>query len=370
MSVIRSTLSASTLSAPILSAALILGGAAQAGAQDIATPFDEQAAQALFDEYAAQFPALNVTVMRDGEILWEAVGGTNRGPEDSVSTDYNFYSIAKMLTGMAYARLEQEGLDLDQSIRRVDADLPERFDDVTLRQLLSHAGGIRHYNSDRDWIAFADRRCETPADALGHFIDDRLANRPGARNRYTTYGFTLLSHLLVRLTETESYDAAMTSVLGDAYRARTDRAGSDKGTNYYEENGEVIIWDEMSAECKFGGGGLIASSRDLAQMGSDFALGQIVDEARIPDLFAPFTTSNGDEITYVYGMSAGYSQEIGSHYALHSGGSPGGRAFLAVLTDYDVSVALTANFDGPALPDAALGLAQLAAGQSLETAED
>lgn len=329
--------------------------------------FDSVAAQALFDEYAAQFPALNATVMRGGEIIWEAEGGNNAGPADSVETDYNFYSIAKMLTGMAYARLEQEaGLDLDQSVRAIDPELPDAYEDVTLRQLLSHTGGVRHYRSEADWIGFADRRCETPADALGHFIDDRLASRPGRRNHYTTFGFALLSHLLLRITGTADFDAAMHAVLGEHYRVRTDHDAADKAVAYIEAGGETVVFSGLNAQCKFGGGGLIGSSRDLARMGSAFAAGDIVDRERLPGLFEPFVTTQGEDVTYVYGMGTGYSEAMQTHYALHSGGSPGGRGFLAVFTDYEISVALTANFDGPRLPDAAIGLARLAAGLPLD----
>jgi len=344
--------------------ALALSSTAQAQVAD----FDSAAAQTLFDEYAAQFPALNATVMRHGEIIWEAEGGTQRSDRDSVSLDYNFYSIAKMLTGMAYARLEHEaGLDLDRGVRTIDPSLPEAYHAVTLRQLLSHAGGIRHYNSDRDWQNFSERRCETPADAIGHFIDDRLASTPGAEHEYTTYGFTLLSHLLVILTETDSFDAAMSAALGEHYLAQTDADDADKATNYVQTRGRYEVRDDLNAQCKFGGGGLLASARDLAAMGTAFATGEIVPLDQMADLTSPYVTSDGEETNYVYGMGAGFAESLQSHYGLHSGGSPGGRAYLAVFVEHGISVGMTANFDGPALPDAAIGLGRLAAGHALET---
>ena len=100
MSVIRTGL--------VSALALLAAVSAPAHAQD--TTFDTAAAQSLFDGFAEQFPALNATVMRDGEIIWEAVGGTNRGPEDSVSTDYNFYSIAKMITGIVPTEVSSDAL--------------------------------------------------------------------------------------------------------------------------------------------------------------------------------------------------------------------------------------------------------------------
>ncbi|WP_300531868.1 serine hydrolase domain-containing protein [Maricaulis sp.] len=316
------------------------------------------AAQEVFDALAESFPALNATVMVEGEIVWEAEGGLARDAGDSVEQDYNFYSIAKMLTGMAYARLEAEsGLDLDQSIRLIDTGLPVAYDGITLRQLLSHTGGVRHYQGERDWRRFNDRRCATPEDALGHFIDDRLIAAPGERHQYTTFGFALLSHLLVEITGADSYDAAMHAVLGDVYMARTDREGVDKAVTYMGEAGafDAIA---LSAECKFGGGGLLASSRDLAAMGAAFAAGEVIATERFSQVLTAQTLNDGTSTGMAYGMGVGYWEELGSHYATHSGGSPGGRGFLLVLADLEIVVALTANFDGPQHADTAIALGQ------------
>jgi len=317
---------------------------------------DHAPAQEVFDALAQNFPALNATVMVRGVIAWEAEGGLAPDENDGVEQDYNFYSIAKMLTGMAYARLEaDQGLDLDQGVRDIDPGLPEAYDGVTLRHLLSHTGGVRHYRGERDWRSFNERRCETPADALDHFIDDRLIARPGERHQYTTFGFTLLSHLLVELTGADSYDGAMRAVLGDVYSARTDRVGTEKAVTYLGEPGgfEVI---ELSAECKFGGGGLLASSRDLAAMGAAFAGGAVIAPEDFSSVLTGQTLNDGSSTGMAYGMGVGYSEEFGAHYAMHSGGSPGGRGFLLVLPEPEIVVALTANSDGPRHADAALEL--------------
>jgi serine beta-lactamase-like protein LACTB len=320
---------------------------------------DVDQAQALFDAMAEQYPALNATVMVAGEIVWEAEGGVMRDDRDGVERDYNFYSIAKMITGLAYARLEQETrLDLDQDIRSIDPELPRAYDGVTLRQLLSHAGGVRHYRGGRDWRGFNDRRCATPADAIGHFIDDRLASDPGEEMSYSTFGFTLLSHLLVRITGEADFDAAMRSALGDSYLAVTDRIGADKAQNYLGEVGDFEAI-ELSAECKFGGGGLLASSRDLAAMGTAFYSGDIIALDRVGDVLAPLPSTSGEDISYVYGMGSGWSEEHLTHYAAHSGGSPGGRAFLLVYVESQVSIALTSNFDGPRHNEIAIALGEI-----------
>jgi CubicO group peptidase (beta-lactamase class C family) len=321
-------------------------------------------AQAIFDQFAQDYPALNVTVMVEGEIAFEAEGGMRRSAQDGVTTDYNVYSTAKLLTGLAYARLEaREGLDLDQSVRAIDPALPAAYQPVTLRQLLSHTAGVRGYTGEEDWIAFSDRRCALPSDALGHFINDPLIGEPGAQHEYTTYGFVLLSHLLVELTDADSFDAAMSAALGEVYTAQSDSDNADKATTFVDA-GEGLAPLPLSAECKFGGGGLIASSREMAQMGAALADGSLLSAAAIDAAFMPIQTLTGEAVSYVYGMEAGFEPSIDLHYAAHSGGSPGGRSFLMVYVEPQVVVATTANADGENHYPLALALADLYAGYS------
>ncbi|WP_291843376.1 serine hydrolase domain-containing protein [Maricaulis sp.] len=336
-----------------LAASLWLSGAAAVAASDSA---DE--ARAAFDEMAAHYPALNATIMVEGEIVWEAEGGTARDAADGVTQAYNVYSVAKMFTALAYARLaETEGLDLDMPVRAIDATLPAAYDAVTLRALLEHTAGVRHYTSREDWIAFSDRRCETPADALGHFIADPLSPPVEGEMSYSTYGYVLLSHLLVQLTGTENFDAAMTHVLGEAvYLARRDSELADKARNWVDVGSGPEIVAGLSAECKFGAGGLLMSSRELAAMGAALAAGDIVDLASWGDLPGPW---------------AGHDAGLDLHYAAHSGGSPGGRSFLLVYVEPGVSVALTGNADSENLQALSIRLADLFAGFTGEApAED
>ncbi|WP_297735155.1 serine hydrolase [uncultured Maricaulis sp.] len=325
-------------------------------AGQVATPTLAEQAQAAFDPIAQDYPALNATVMVAGEIAWEAEGGWQRDAADGVDRDYNVYSVAKMLTALAYARLEQAGeLDLDTPVRHIDPGLPSQYEAVTLRDLLAHRAGVRHYTSREDWISFSDRRCETPADALDHFIDAPLSSPADGEIAYSTYGYVLLSHLLVRLTDTDSFDAAMQAVLGDSYLARRDSDDADKATNWVDLGEGPQAIEGLSAECKFGAGGLLASSRDLAAMGQFLAAGEIVDLDTWTDLPGPW---------------AGYAESVDLHYAAHSGGSPGGRSFLIVYVEPQISVALTGNADSENLQALSIELADLFAGFDDEAAED
>ncbi|WDI32204.1 serine hydrolase [Hyphococcus flavus] len=331
-------------------------------------------ATALFEEFARDFPAINAVAIVDGETVWEASGGVLSDDRDGPDRDYNAYSVAKMLTGMAYARLVYEhDLSIDTPVTEIDPDLPAHYKPVKLKHLLSHLGGVRHYTSEEDWIAFAKRRCETPADALGHFIDDPLIAAPAEKHQYTTFGFTLLSHLLTIITQTNTYDDAMRSALGEHYYATTDHDGADKAVNFGKsEDGDFSPLDNINAQCKYGGGGILASARGLARTAAALYAGDIIPLDDIPDAFAPVKTKDGEVTGHAFGMNAGKTRTIqpSIYYAAHSGGSPGGRAYMVSLIEPKVAVALTANFDGPGMSEIAFDLAKLFAGIEPAKKED
>ena len=313
-------------------------------------------AQPVFDAMAEQYPALNVTVMQADTVIWEAAGGNNINPLDGVARRYNVYSVAKMITGMAFARLAQLGrVDLDQSVRDIDPALPDHYDPVTLRQLLNHTAGVRGYTGDADWIAFNDRRCSTPSDALGHFIDDPLVSKPGSTFGYTTYGFVIASHLLTKITGEAGFDAALKSALGPVFRGETDRDEAVKATNWFAR-GDQMTAIELSAECKFGGGGLIMSSQELAAMGADLAAGRVVALAKFDEVRGMSANQAGEDAAYALGMGGIRDTQTGQLALSHSGGAPGGRSFLLVLMEPQLSIAIAGNTDGQNLGELANAL--------------
>jgi len=332
---------------------------------------DEEQAFRLLQEAAEDFPALNATVIVDGKIVWEATAGELVAEDDGPEANYNVYSTAKMMTGMAFAKLaHSQAVAVDQSIHEIDPELPDHLQGVTLRQLMAHTAGIRGYTSDEDWDSFATLKCRIPADALPHFIDDPLVTEPGETYKYTTYGFVLMSHLLVEITGAADYDSAMRSVLGDLYVATTDNDDIAKATNYGNALFGFKVLDDINAQCKFGAGGLVTSARSLAQMGTALYQGDVVDTEALSALLQPTPTTNGEDSSYTFGMGVGAVEDMQppSRYAAHSGGSPGGRSYLLVLFEPRIAVGMSTNFDGPNLGKTAFAIARaFATGQDKES---
>lgn len=361
-----------SLTIPMFAAGLLLCSTVQAKPPvDVAA---DQAAKAeeIVSPLTARYPALSVTVYQRGQVVWTRHAGyadAARTIPVGPDTRFNIYSTAKAVTGLAYARLAQsESIDLDGPVTRIEPGLPPPYRAVTLRQLLSHTAGVRHYRSPADWLAFSNRRCATPQAALDYFAADALDFPPGERRQYSSFGFVLLSRLFVKVVGEPDFAVALNRTLGPWARFSLDREDAAKAQPYIlaSQSPEPVSGVDpealvplkgLSAECKFGAGGLLASSDDLAWVGAALSAGEIVPTENIPSLLG--ADRGGDDVAF--GVAAGTTMTPAGTFTVisQSGAAPGGRSYLYVLVEPQISVAIAGNFDGPDLSRAAKALARL-----------
>ncbi|ETN79912.1 hypothetical protein NECAME_09522 [Necator americanus] len=108
-------------------------------------------------EVVAGIPGLSVGVTVNGHVVWrEGFGFANleSGSRCTEDTVMRIASISKPITAAIAARLIQDGkLDLEKPIQDYLPDFPEKKYEgkpvtISLRQLLSHTAGIRHYKKE------------------------------------------------------------------------------------------------------------------------------------------------------------------------------------------------------------------------------
>src|SRR5688572_17832114 len=160
----------------------------------------DELARAVHAAPPVQAPALSLAVARPEGVVWSAAYGMANLEFDVPATtahSFRLGSVSKVVTTTAAAKLVTRGeLDLDAPIASYLPDLPEPHRATTMRQLLTHRGGVRHYYSkDYDLEGPGGpnylRTYASNADVLALFIDDPLVAPPGERVSYTSYGYTL-----------------------------------------------------------------------------------------------------------------------------------------------------------------------------------
>ena len=138
-------------------------------------------AQALFAKFKP--PAFSMAIASPKAILWSgAYGRADIELDVPASTNHLFRlaSVSKVITAVLAARLVSRGtIDLDKAIANWLPDLPAQHRATTLRQLLTHRGGVRHYKpADYDLSGIGGpiyTRCyKSNQEILDLFINDPL----------------------------------------------------------------------------------------------------------------------------------------------------------------------------------------------------
>lgn len=321
-------------------------------------------------------PALSMAVAGVSRIRWAAARGhadLELGVPASVSHAFPLGSVSKAITATAAARLATRGtLDLDAPISKWMPELPEQHRGTTLRQLLTHRGGIRHYNKAEPDMgsksgAIYMRPFASDADVLGLFINDALVSPPGTTVRYSSYGYTLASMVMaaaagrpfLELISAEIREPfGLSSLMPDdpwlIMPARAGQymndldvkalcAGLPEAARPKLTNGWANLPFNNPAYC-WAGAGFVMTPSDAARFGA--AMIASPDAKLTPEqralLFTPITAATEKSPPLGLGWRID-SDKKGRRRWHHAGATPGGCFLLVVYPDQRLSVALAGN---------------------------
>ena len=310
-------------------------------------------------------PALSVAVAYDGKVVWAAASGwadlESRTPA-SLATRYRIGSTSKAVTATALARLVDKGtMSLDSPASTWTSDLPnQQWLALTPRQLASHTAGIVDYDQNRDLAGLFHsirerKQFDSVTEALVVFDGNKLKFTPGTAFHYTSFDVVLLSALMERasgkafldLLDRELSRPLGTTSLSADYQ---DRAVPNRATFYWRKNGVLKRWSRVNHSYKWASGGLIASSSDLARIGSAWFDPAYITPAARETFWTPQRLAKGgvNEQSYAIGWRANLNTRLLGEdkpvWNVHHGGvSKGAYSWLVVYPEQRLVVALNTN---------------------------
>ncbi len=247
----------------------------------------------------------------------------------SVDTVYRLGSISKPVTALAALQLVQEGkLSLFANIAQYVPEWTNKEAGITLRHLLTHTSGVRHYVATKRDTYYEPF---TVAKSLDVFKDDPLLFQPGERVSYSTHAFSLVARM-VETAGGQDFKSAIKSRISDrtnsptlaledrsianAFRTRlySIRTGAD---SILETREEDISW-------KSGGGGMESSAPDLARFGIATMTNGLLDPQLTDFMFQSQTVAGK-------GTNRGLGWSFGPHGQPEHGGAQQGCRCLMVL---------------------------------------
>lgn len=346
---------------------------AMMGETEAATRASTLAAQLFVGKPA---PALSLAVANSSAVIWaEAFGKANVELDVPATTQHTFRigSVSKVLTATAAARLATRGaLDLDLPISRWLPDLPEHHRETTVRQLLTHTGGVRHFvPKDLDVSAPGGavymRIFPTRQDVLALFIDDPLVAPPGTRFSYSSYGYTLASMAMEAAAGMEFRQLIRKEIggpFGLASLAADDpwAVMPGRATGYMNQADVELLYGTMAEGARprltddlantplsnpaycWAGGGYLMTPADTARFGAAMfeSAETKISTAERTLLFTPTVEVPRDSFPVGLGwrVDADARGRVRWH---HAGTTIGGRGVLVVYPELGLSVAIAGN---------------------------
>ena len=325
-------------------------------------------------------PGLSVAVGVGGDIVWaEGFGWAdleNRVPV-APGTRFRIGHASKALTSAAVGLLLEKGrLQLGDEIQTYVPAFPRKQWRVTLRQLMGHMAGVRHYRNEVDYMPSA--HCERASEGLQSFVDDPLQFEPETQSKYSTFGWILVS-AAVEAASGEPFFAFMRTQIFEPLGMADTTSDSptepipDQATFYYPRmSGDPSFGPELATtvdySCFAGAGGFVSTPSDLVRFGMAVSAqgGKLLQPATVRKLQTPQALASGEETEYGLGWMVETVPLAGEPTRLASHASRtllGGSTSFMTFPERGLVVAVTSNISFARTRHIALGIAEAFAAQ-------
>ncbi len=347
----------------------------------ISTAFGQMDAKQLQD-YLEQVrnetgaPGISVAVALKGEIILSI--GVGYAELDNLipatgATVHNIASISKTHANAAIMQLVEQGkVKLDVPIQTYVPYFPKKRWPVTLRHILTHTSGIRHYKRGE----FGEHRIKEKIhydkfeDAAEIWKEDSLLFKPGEYWFYSSHASNLMHGIIEAVTGMGFEEYLKKYVWEPAGMLNTqfdvpERIVHNRGRGYYRnDRGLLINVPYSDVSYKYAGGGIISTAEDLVRFGMALNNGTLLKPETIAKMYKvqidPVMRFNPDgeprKLAHKQALSWFIRTDAqGRTFPSHTGTVKGSRSYLLNYPDKDLVVALITNivpFDSPKYGDA------------------
>jgi CubicO group peptidase (beta-lactamase class C family) len=253
-------------------------------------------------------PGLSVAVGVGGDIVWaESFGWANLENRVPVTPGMRFRigHVSKALTSAAVGLLREQGrLHLDDEIQVYVPAYPRKEWPVTLRQLMGHVAGVRHYRNT-EWGDKPSAPCLRASEGVRSFANDPLLFEPETHYRYSTYGWVLVS-AAVEAAANEPFSTFMRAKIftplgmADTELDFASAPVPNRVTSYFRRL-ERETTSNVDYSCFAGAGAFLSTPSDLVRFAFALAGGTFLNSATVDMLQTRQQLKSGEDTNYGLG---------------------------------------------------------------------
>ena len=331
-----------------------------------AEPSLAAAADAVANEWLASTgaPSASIAMVVHGKLAYaQAYGQAVATPSHPATpaTRYDLDSVSKEFTATAILMLAEQGkLSLDDPLRKWFPNLGAAAA-VTLRQVLSHTGGLRDF-WPQDFVTPEMTRPTTTQGIIDEWVQRPLDFEPGTEWQYSNTGFVMAAAVVQRVSGEELFAFLQHHVftplgLGPV-REVTQAASPDDAAGYTRYGlGPVHEAPKEGAGWLQGSAFLVMSPSEVARWDLSLLHGSLLRPASYQAQFTPMVLKNGNPTSY--GLGLDIEQVNGRLRIGHAGGGSGFLAENRFWPKEDAAIVVLTNNDWASPSDLADRLAFL-----------
>ena len=319
------------------------------------TPFPAAAIEALFAHYdEGSSPGVAVAVVKDGQAAFmEGFGlaDLETGTPIDARSQFRLASVSKQFVGMAILLLAEDGvLDYDDPVTLHLPELARIGEEITIRQLLQHTGGLPDYYEAL--TAASGDEWPSNEDAVQFFADwGEPIFPPGERYEYSNPGYEMLASIVARATGM-SFSAFMDERVFGPLGMKSTLVFDERNPEIphrafgYSRNDDGTFQLDDADPLNFltGSGGIYSTVEDLVLWDQALYGEALVPTSTLDLAFAPAVFNSGETYPYGFGWGVGSDPLLGAVHR-HSGGWVGFSTHILRFPEAGFSVILLSNLD-------------------------
>ncbi|HET7442960.1 MAG TPA: serine hydrolase domain-containing protein [Terriglobales bacterium] len=305
-----------------------------------------------------RIPGLALGVYRAGEII-KAQGYGLANVELSVpvhpDTIFQSGSVGKQFTATAIMMLVEEGkLGLDDSIRKYFPEAPATWQNVKIRNLLSHTSGLGEYESDERTKPGGpiNMRADYTEDQLVKIIETfPLDFQPGEKWAYRNTNYVLLGVLIHKLTG-QFYGDFLQQRIFKPLSMTSTRIISEadiipsRSAGYRLVKGELKNQEWVSPTMNStADGALYFNVLDLANWDAALYTEKLLKRSTLDQMWTIARLNNGKENSDNYGFAWAIDKMNGHTVLEHAGAWQGFTTYIARYINDRLTVVVLTNLD-------------------------
>lgn len=299
-----------------------------------------------------------VLIAKNGKpIFRQAYGLASKefGVANNIDTKFNLGSMNKMFTGVAIAKLVEQGkLSFDDPLSKFLPDFldPESVKKIKIKHLLTHTSGLGSY-FNKTFFESARERFKTVDEMMTLTKDEKLAFEPGSKWKYSNTGMLVLGKVIEVAAGQSYFDYIREYVYKPARMVNSDSYQLDHitpnlalGYNKTFTDDGIEFTNNLFRHVIRGGpaGGGYSTVDDLLNFAVALRGNKLVGAKLVDELLSVKPELNSNRYGY------GFLVDTETHIVGHSGGFDGISANLDMFLNNEFTVVVMANYGRVAGP--------------------